>query len=264
MIKKTLIYSLLLTIFSSANAEGNISKNFETKAKIEKFCSIQTNDVAFGVVALPLTAQAANSQMRVLCTKNTPYKIDLNYGQYVPSENSNQYTINYVSSNNEYNYYVVSNSSGSISGALLCGYAGSFLGKASPNKIEIAKIFGSSTLWQQPNTGICTSDNTKEGTKPAGWEGAYNKTGTQPAGGIKKSEFGFMSGAQKGDKLAYSFTLPEDSSKAWSKGFNSYDSTGVGIEQIINVNAKIVPNKSSSKYIAADIYMDSITAEIIY
>lgn len=54
------------------------------------------------------------------------------------------------------------------------------------------------------------------------------------------------------------------SAKIWSKGLNSHKGTGVGAEQKIAVNAKIVPEKSSSKYVAQDTYLDTVIATITY
>lgn len=109
----------------------------------------------------------------------------------------------------------------------------------------------------------CVSDNTLAGTKPTGWIGAYNASGQQQVG-AGPAEFGYMSGVQKANKLAYKVKLPNDSTKTWTKDLNSYNAKGIGAEQTINVNAQIVPDKSTSKYVAADIYLNNIIAEIIY
>lgn len=58
--------------------------------------------------------------------------------------------------------------------------------------------------------------------------------------------------------------MPNDSTKTWTKDLNSYNAIGIGAEQMINVNAQIVPDKATSKYVAADIYLDSVITEIIY
>ena len=65
---------------TSSFAQSNVKNNFEASANIESFCKIETQDINFGVVALPLTAQSANAQMNVLCSNATAYKVDLEYG----------------------------------------------------------------------------------------------------------------------------------------------------------------------------------------
>lgn len=72
--------AVLMIGINTAFAQNNVNKNFETSAKIESFCQINAANINFGVVSLPLTAQSANSQMNVLCSNNTPYKVDLEYG----------------------------------------------------------------------------------------------------------------------------------------------------------------------------------------
>lgn len=73
-----------------------------------------------------------------------------------------------------------------------------------------------------------------------------------------------MTGTFKGDKLAYQVTLPGDSSKPWIAGLNSYEAIGIGSNQTIEVNAKLVPEASSSSHIAADTYLDTIVATVSY
>lgn len=263
---KLLVLGIVLTN-SQLSFAGNETANFEASAKIENFCSIQASDVNFGVVALPLTAQSANAQMKFLCSNNTPYKVDLTYGNYVTTKSTTtiKYFHSWMTGDARHTYYVYNDVGNSI-GYISCGFAGIYTGKVYISNPEMAKIYQypQSARWYNDVNKVCQSDGTAAGTKPTGWEGAYNASSSQPVGGIKNSEFGLMSGTQKGDKLAYSFTLPEDSSKAWSKGFNSYNATGIGSEQIIDVNAKIVLNKSSSTYVAQDVYLDNVTAEITY
>lgn len=73
-----------------------------------------------------------------------------------------------------------------------------------------------------------------------------------------------MTGALKGDILAYKITIPGDITKVWNTGNNAYTSTGTGAEQVIDINAQIVPAKSSSNYLAQDSYLDTVTAVIAY
>lgn len=260
-----LIFSGIFLTSIQVSFASDVNNNFEASEKIENFCSIQANDVNFGVVALPLTAQSANSQMRILCSNNAPYKVDLAYGNYASGIILDGYTIEYNYTNDNHSVHSINDSSNKPYAVLSCGYSPYYLGKVYITGPNFAKIYGyTSGVWQADTKKICTSDGTKAGTYPTGWVGAYNAPGQQPLNISTASEFGSMSGTQKGDKLAYKITLPNDSAKTWTKSVNAYSSIGVGTEQLITVNAQIVPDKSSSKYIAQDVYIDNVTAEITY
>lgn len=82
--------------------------------------------------------------------------------------------------------------------------------------------------------------------------------------GSTVSDKGIMTGNFKGNKLDYQIALPNDSTKSWIAGVNSYNATGVGSNQVIEMNAKIVPSASSSSYIAQDTYIDTVTATVSY
>lgn len=66
--KKIILTSILALSGTIAFAQSTEKGTFESSAKIESFCQINAQDINFGVVNLPLTAQGANAQMRVLCT----------------------------------------------------------------------------------------------------------------------------------------------------------------------------------------------------
>lgn len=123
--------------------------------------------------------------------------------------------------------------------------------------VEAAQLIqGTSILYQYVNDtkGLC-----------AGNTGRVNQVNfSKLFGDAIKTSQGLMIGTFKGDRLAYQVTLPGDSSKPWIAGLNSYQSIGVGTKQTIEVNAKIVPESSSSSYIAADTYLDAITATVSY
>lgn len=58
--KKNILMLTLMSLGTSVFAQNNIKDNFGTTAKIESYCQIQANDINFGVVSSPLTAQSAN------------------------------------------------------------------------------------------------------------------------------------------------------------------------------------------------------------
>lgn len=73
-----------------------------------------------------------------------------------------------------------------------------------------------------------------------------------------------MTGIVKKDQVGYAITIPNNSTKIWNKGVNSYTSKGIGVKQVIPLNAKIVTDKSTSKYLAQDSYLDTVTVNLNY
>ncbi len=74
---------------------------------------------------------------------------------------------------------------------------------------------------------------------------------------------GKMMGGAKGDSVAYTIFIPDDSSKVWSVGKNSYSGIGTGSNQTIPVRAQIVPAESAA-FPAPDFYSDTVVATITY
>lgn len=269
---KLLALGIVLTN-SQLSFAGNETANFEASAKIENFCSIQASDVNFGVVALPLTAQSANAQMKVLCSNNTPYKVDLTYGKYASSDDAN-YTIRSDTKDNwtYVNRFFISVDGKEI-GYINCGKKGLLLeGQIGiyVNQTKDAHILENLLGYQNmlsvhtiPDTNKRCVQNELNQTVVDGFKGNYYNGNVQSFSGYT-SEYGLMIGAVRNDGLAYKFSLPNDSTKAWVKGKNSYTSNGNGNLQSIAMNAQIVPDKSSSNYIAQDFYLDTVTAEISY
>lgn len=135
-------------------------------------------------------------------------------------------------------------------------------GTNNPNYIyirtsEAAQLLNKNNMygtWTPDTYGVCDTSTAR-----------LNMTNfTKLFGGATKADKGVMTGTFKGDKLAYQITLPTDSTKPWIAGVNSYNATGVGSNQVIEMNAKIVPSASSSSYIAQDTYLDTVTATVSY
>lgn len=268
-VKNKIILALISFVSTSVFAQNNVSNNFEASANIKDFCQIQSNDINFGVVALPLTAQNANTQMNIRCTNSTPYKIDLEYGGNTLGNSVNMdYTIQFSTSTsnygvNNFNRYRVHNKSGNLLGYLDCPLHESKYGMVQFTHGAVASVYGYPA--DTPFSWITDTKQTCTQNIPTGWAGEYNVPGTQPINGEpKKAEYGSMKGTFKADKLAYQITLPEDSSKPWIANVNSLNSLGNGEVQIIQMNARIIPDKSSSNYIAADTYLDTVIATVTY
>lgn len=252
---------ILLSIFGlftiSASIAGEANKNLDTTAKIEKFCSISTNDLNFGVLSSPLTAQNASSSMNILCTNNTSYKIDLAYGGV--------YGQGIIGGNGKtYSYLLGRNDSLTIEYKI---YEDSkYLATIACNNNNQVYFYGNSAI--SSLYGV-KGDNTKslpdnynacKANRVLNMDTLLKNFG----GGDPAYTYGVMNGSFKADKLAYRITLPGDSTKVWNIGNNSYNNKGTGTNQEFAINATIVPDKSSSKYIAQDTYLDTVTATISY
>lgn len=259
--KKIIISILGLSILGLANASEQTGE-LKSSAMIESTCLISTDSINFGVVATPLMQQTANSEMNILCNNSTPYTIDLSYGGIYGQGSSDSgylmtYMGSYVTLGGNNNAYIVYTSDYQREiGSFHCIYNGVNAGKTYFSNISIANLYNSNV------SGITTS-NACSNNVPTGWTGNYNASTWQSVSGGGYT-YGIMGGASKGDKLAYAISVPGDNNKVWNAGANSYKGTGSGLNQVIPLNAKIVPDKSGSKYPAPDMYSDTVTAVISY
>lgn len=255
MKEKIVAMSIMLLGINNVMA-GEVTGNLKTTAKIENFCNIVANDVNFGVVNLPVTAQTASSEMSVLCSNNTPYKINILAG--ISSSGLGPGTYTYVITHNtNYNQGVKVYKNGvAISSAgmdIYCASENIYFKSAEAISfygMEGGKIdMPYNSNYQKYD--LCASNFM--------YASAFNQIAADNATRARG-----MKGAAKGDVLGYKITLPNDSTKIWIKGMNEYSAKGTGSLQKITVNAQILPEDSSSKYVAEDIYVDTLTAEVSY
>lgn len=266
-----LAFSLLGTTSVFAQSTGNIGTGeFKSTAKIENTCIISADNVNFGQVYAPLTTQGSQSQMRVLCSKDASYTIDLNYASTgsanptAPSSPSS--TEGFVFEGDTYTLKKTTGQIGLLKNGVeirpgsyhfVC-YTDSriYVSRNGTGGDTAGKIFTAMgynlTVSGNPvdSQGICTGTSVSTKFINKFYNLAVN--------------YGVMNGSMRGDKLAYKITLPGDLNKVWNNGINSYVAKGTGVEQNIDINAQIVPDQSSSRYIAQDMYTDTITAVISY
>lgn len=245
--------ALVNLIISSSALAGNSTSNFDTTATIESFCSINAGDINFGVVSLPLTAQSANAQMNVLCSNNTPYTINLAYGgKYGSGSKGGEITAVRIHSQADGDAFVLYQDGKQLdlgsSHHISCYYAGGVYFHTQ----KVAEVFGMNVSGKiNDASNICSGATLLD---------SFVKTNIYSVA----YDFGMMVGSMKGDNLAYRITIPGDSSKTWNNGKNSYSLIGTGANQNIVMNAQIVPDSSSSQYLAQDSYLDTVTATISY
>lgn len=255
MVKKNKIVFLLASFlfFNGQLANAETKSDLKVTAKVEKTCLVSANDVNFGILNSPLTEQSANSEMKVLCSKDTLYTIDLKYGVSSTGSGSTNNVVvglyaTYDTSKSGYitNYYTINGKF--EGGALYCRTDGG--------------------LWFSANQHIVDSNlrdlKTNE-SKVCNPDGTINLKNTENLfNNNVNTDYGEMVGVTSKDLMAYKFTLPNDSTQIWKLNFNSFASVGTGTMQTITMNAKILPENSSSKYLAQDTYIDSVIAEFSY
>lgn len=248
-IKLSIIVAFLIAFNSSAISKEAVN-NLKAHAKIENFCNIQSTDINFGVVSSPLTSQTATGQIDILCSNKTPYVTDLTYGENAGLTSSGSYTsvVNFVYTTWSQTHIYDPNKK--LIGDVACDSSG----RVGFTTLEVANLYGyvGYTIGSTPydTKSVCSGKNLN--------------TATLAKITPKNPENGIMKGISKGDNLAYLITVPNDSTKTWGKGINSYSSVGTGLHQSITMNAKIIVDKSSSKYLAQDSYLDTVVLTINY
>lgn len=98
--KKKITVLMLSMLSSMAFADvtsSTVSGTTKATANLSSSCQIQMQSISFGALMLPVTTQQASSNMNVLCTKETPYTIDMSYGVssvivYVRNANGHSYS----------------------------------------------------------------------------------------------------------------------------------------------------------------------------
>lgn len=75
-----LVFITLFTLSLQAQAANTTTTTTKASATLAAVCTISTQNVNFGQVVLPISAQTATSSMNVQCTKGSSYTIGLAYG----------------------------------------------------------------------------------------------------------------------------------------------------------------------------------------
>lgn len=121
--KKTLL-SMTMAMFSlfslSQNnaVAGTTSANSQATATVSSSCTISAQNLSFGALTLPLSAQTASSNMSVLCSKNHAYTVGLTYGGIYGGQGVGDYWIP-TGSTGQAAIYTEYNASGQAIGSLV-------------------------------------------------------------------------------------------------------------------------------------------------
>ena len=229
----TLLLSSILTIPNMVMAQSNANKTgtFKVNSTLTSTCSISANSVNFGAFMLPLSAQSSSGSINLLCSKQAPYTIDLAYGGVYGQGQTNA------------DYWTLSSRNAFYS-----------------NGPHTYSKYSSSGVFIESKGVMDNVDNTGNIGRILGCTFTGNKCSTAKT----SYDYGIMSGAAKGDKVAYAIYVPGDNSKVWNAGKNSYSGLGTGKEESLNFQAKIITAQSPNSFPTPDFYMDTVTATVTY
>ncbi len=252
---KVIMFALSIVFPSLSQAQAN--SQIDVSANVDPGCFLSADNINFGVLNTPITNQSAQGNMKVHCSKNAILNIDIQYGGKYGGVGAGAYTgvITRTStfSGNTYNQDVkiylnnepISNNSYDFHCSI-----------HSPGKVyiysEAAKImYGSNTmLWQNDPKKLCASSGIMNMATLNNWEAGF--------------DYGMLSGAANGEEIRYNLEMPNDSSKVWSKGFNTYNIVATGVEENILMKANIKSINNPTYRMTPDIYSDTLTAIITY
>jgi spore coat protein U-like protein len=228
----SIILASFIFVMSAPQAATSVG-NTKATATLAAMCTISTQNITFGNLILPVSAQSATSSMSVLCSNKATYTIGLAYGGVYgqPANNGNG-----VWQVNPY---------GNQPGQYFYWYTGSTKSSGIIGSCATAETFSN-------NLGEPLSDT----NYTCGQTGSFNMTSYY--------SYGKMIGLTKGDSIAYSIEVPGEPSEVWNTGNYTYSSTGNGSTQTIPVKATIVPAQNATTYPTPDTYMDTVTALVSF
>jgi spore coat protein U-like protein len=225
-----LALALNIQFLPVANAASSTAQPKAT-ATLSAECTISAQNVNFGNLVLPLSAQTASSNMTVLCSNKASYTVALAYGGIYGAGTNGDYWVHEgcpQACATDYNWYYEYNSSG--------------------------QVIAQQQFANDEGAGLYLPNEQIPGA-------TYNaSTGTFVVGTVYA--YGEMTGVAKGDHVAYSISVPGNSSQIWNTGNSNYAGTGNGVSQSLPINATLVPSQSSSTYPSPDYYMDTVTATV--
>lgn len=231
----TLAMSSILALSVSLSTEsyaGTSTASPKATATIPSACTISAQNIAFGNLVLPISAQTASSTMTVLCSNKASYTVGLAYGGVYGQGGTNTG-----------NYWVEEGCGAGTGG---CFNDGTWYYEYNASGTFIAK----------------QEDNWATGQSPANTTGPYQVGGSYPEHYVAYA-YGEMTGVAKGDHIGYFIAVP-GGSNVWNAGESNYTAAGIGSSQSITMKATLVPAQSTSSYPSPDSYMDTVVATISY
>lgn len=239
------IFVTPLLLLPQISYAGTSSASPKATATLASSCTISAQNISFGNLVLPVSAQTASSSMSVLCNNKASYTIGLAYGGIYGAGTNGDYwkeigcrgvdgaCYSYGSWWDEYN------SAGTKIGSQELNWQKG----QTPSGVILPQGFDISSIDLNGAGGLINNVTLMVGTTYA---------------------YGKMVGVAHGDSIGYFISVPGNSANVWNTNNYTYTATGAGVAQSIPLNAKLVPAQSSSSYPSPDSYMDTVTATISY
>lgn len=225
------------------------TSNMEVTAVVDAGCDLTAENINFGILAMPLQDNTAQSNMNIKCSKGANLELAINYSDNV-SNSSSEYKIVRNQSRPQGNgpEYEVYDSSGMLLGTMGCGYPNTYPNHVYFTTQKIADLYNTtrslSDWWQPDTTGACNTSNLIPNTPFV-------------------SNQGVLKGISLQEKINYSLELPDNSSKIWNSS-NKYSIVATGNNQNITMKANIKRASNSNHHYSPDTYQSILTVVLSY
>lgn len=229
--------SVITSVIAPSAHAGSTSASSQATATLSSTCVISAQNLNFGNITLPVSAQTASSTMSVLCNNKASYTVGLAYGGIYGAQPDSVAYYQTGSSHVVNGTLTTTINAYSSTGTILSSFVVNYPGCACTNGFasEIASYTGNSI------------DNQNSKYINNNYSTGYS--------------YGKMVGVASGDQIGYSIQVPGNPGTVWNTGSGSYTATGSGVTQTIPVVGALVPAQSGS-YPTPDYYMDTVTATV--
>ena len=240
-------FGILPIILGATSFAQTTTNDLEVKAIVDAGCFLTANDINFGTLQMPLSNQNSSSDMKIKCSNNASYNIQINYG--ANAQASSRYTF-VVTDTNKYLQFVKLYKDGvpiSTDSDIACDV--SLDNHAYFNTAEAAALFNVSSLHNYvPVNGLCLGTNSST---------LFQQNGLNQLSG---NSIGFLSGLSSGEKIAFEILNPNNQN--WA--YNKYSAIANGTEQNIPLKAQIKKENSPTHRLSADTYQSNVTVQLTY
>lgn len=241
--KKLLLALVPMLSLNSYAQTPSAHSDIKVSATITAGCTLTADNINFGVLAAPLTTVSASSSMVVKCSSGAPISIDIVHGNTNGSAN--------VSS------YLVASGSGGSTHAIV------------KDSVKVAEIscFNNGTMRFNSYVAGSLGDIVSPGyviTSDTYKLCSYGTLNTATVNQYGTPQNGSLNGVFAGEKIIYNMLLPNDNSKFWINGINSYSTTGTGADLVIPLKAQIKSSSNPTYRMTPDTYQDTVTVKLNY
>jgi spore coat protein U-like protein len=241
--KKYYLFMLPILQVNSFAQTPQMNSDIQINAKIEAGCFLTADNINFGILSMPITNTTAISAMNVKCSTGAPLSIDIYHGNVGESSNitSSRYTTGShgathdIYKNNVQIAFIACYDNGTIE---FHKYTAGSLGNINP---QLNQPFSD-------QYSICSGRNVNQDT--------LNSYGTPQNGSLK--------GLSNGETIKYNILVPNDNSKIWLNGINTYKTTGTGTDLSIPLKAEIKSSNNPIHRLSPDMYQDTLTVQLNY